>query len=184
MQHGIAFFYHINEQTVFIRISFRSLDFTGTRAVADRCFVAVGQVGKDVADLRVDCRHGFSLQQCRHASGIVIANPSDENGVQAVKMPAKVPEASLATEASVDQKIEAVDTEKSRVALSSGEDVESGMTEPDVAHHVRGGQLLLDRLRYQKWIEIVQKIQNSIVFSEEGVYFKNGYVACTMWERE
>ena len=41
--------------------------------------------------------------------------------------------------------------------MSSREDIECRMTESNVADNVRWGQLLLNRLRYQKWIEIVQK---------------------------
>ena len=159
LQHGVALFYHVNEQTVFILIIF--VIFTYKRFLARNflkilkiftCqfggqFVTMRQIGENVSDLRVDRGERFSLEQGRHSAGVIVANPRDQNGIQSVQMSTEIPKAGFAAEASIDQQVESINAEQSRVALSAGEDVECGMGKSDVAHHVGRWQLLLNGLR-------------------------------------
>ena len=64
-------------------------------------FFTVWKIGKDVSNLWISCRHGFSLEQCRHASGVIIADPSYQYGVQAVKVAAKVPKSGFFAKSTV-----------------------------------------------------------------------------------
>ena len=105
------------------------------------------QIGENVSDLRVNRGERFSLEQGRHSAGVIVANPRDQNGIQSVQMSTEIPKAGFAAEASIDQQVESINAEQSRVALSAGEDVECGMGKSDVAHHVGRWQLLLNGLR-------------------------------------
>ena len=72
-------------------------------------------------------------------------------------MSSKIPKAGLASESSVDEDIESADAEKGRIALSSGEDVESGMTESDVANDVGWLQEMIQRHRRQNVRNVADK---------------------------
>ena len=52
-------------------------------------------------------------------------------------MSCEIPEARLASESSIDENVESADAEKSRIALSTGEDVTGWMIETDVANNIR-----------------------------------------------
>ena len=54
-----------------------------------------------------------------------------------VQMSCEIPEARLASESSIDENVESADAEKSRIALSTGEDVKGWMIETDVANNIR-----------------------------------------------
>lgn len=53
-----------------------------------------------------------------------------------VQMARKIPKAGFATESAIYKDVESADTEKSRITLTAGEDVEGRMTEPDIADHI------------------------------------------------
>lgn len=99
-----------------------------------------------MSNLRVDGAHGLALEKRCNPARVLVAQAGDEHGVKTIQVPAEVPEARTTAEATVDQHVEAVDAKESRVPLASGEDVERGVTEADVAHHVRGRKALLDGL--------------------------------------
>ena len=109
-------------------------------------------------DLRVDRVDSFALQHRVNTLGVLIAQPSYQDGVQSVQMSGEVPETGLPAEASVDEHIKAINSEQSRVSLTSWEDIQSRMTEPDVADHIRRWQSLLDGL----WLEKRFKIGNEV----------------------
>ena len=95
-------------------------------------------------NLWVDRVDSFALEHSVNTLGVLITHPSYQDGVQSVQMPGEVPEASLPTEASVDEHIKTINSEQSRVTLASWEDIQCRMTEPDVSNHIRGGKSLLD----------------------------------------
>ena len=72
--------------------------------------------------------------------------PGNKDSVESVQVPGEVPEASLATEATVNEHVEAIDSKQGRVPLAAREYVQGGVAEPDVAHHIWGRQSLLDWL--------------------------------------
>ena len=72
-------------------------------------------------------------------------------------MPAEVPKASFLTEASIHKQVESIDAKEGRVTLAPWKYIESWVAEPDVAHNIRGWQLLLDGLRDQERVQILQK---------------------------
>lgn len=64
-------------------------------------------------------------------------------------MPGEIPEAGFPREASVDEHVEPVYSKEGRVALAPGENVESRVTESDVANDVGGLHELVQRLGYE-----------------------------------
>jgi hypothetical protein len=52
-------------------------------------------------------------------------------------MSCEIPKAGLASESSIDENVESADAEKSRIPLSTGEDVKGWMIETDVANNIR-----------------------------------------------
>lgn len=65
-------------------------------------------------------------------------------------MPCEIPETSFVVVSSVDEHVEAVDTEKSWVPLATGEHVKGRSGEADVAHNVWGFKQLLDGCAAEK----------------------------------
>ncbi len=89
-----------------------------------------------MSNLRVERTKRLPLQQRSHPARVLLTQPSDQDCIQSVQVSAEVPEASLASEASVDEYVEAVDAEECGVTLATREDVEGRVREPDVAYHV------------------------------------------------
>ena len=125
-------------------------------------------------DLRVDRVDSFALQHSINALGVLITQPSYQDSVQSVQMSGEVPETGLPAEASVDEHIKAINSEQSRVSLTSWEDIQSRMTEPDVADHIRRWQSLLDGLWLEKRFQIGNEVCKSfgIFHHSDGVDFK------------
>ena len=111
-------------------------------------------------DLRVDRVDSFALEDSVNTLRVLVAQPSYQDCVQSVQVSGEVPETGLPAEASVDEHIKAINSEQSRVSLASWEDIQSRMTEPDVSHHIRWGQSLLDGL----WLEKRFKIGNEVCY--------------------
>ena len=110
-------------------------------------------------NLWVDRVDSFALEHSVNTLGVLITHPSYQDGVQSVQMSGEVPETRLPAEASIDEHIEAINSEQSRVSLTSWEDIQSGMTEPDVSNHVRRWQSLLDGLGLEKRFKIGNEVR-------------------------
>ena len=109
-------------------------------------------------DLGVDRVDSFALEHSVNTLGVLITHPSYQDGVQSVQMSGEVPEAGFPAEAAVDEHVEAINSEQSRVSLTSWEDIQSGMTEPDVSDHIRRRESLLDGLWLEKWFKIGNEV--------------------------
>lgn len=68
--------------------------------------------------LRINVIHFFPLQNCGNPVDSAIVKPGKQNGIQTIQMSREIPEASFPTESSVDQHVEPVDPEQSRISLA------------------------------------------------------------------
>jgi len=96
----------------------------------------VNDVGKEVTNLWVDWLHRFPLENRADSLCVLIAQSRHEDGIETIKVPGEVPEASLPTESPIDQHVEAVDSKQRRVSLAAREDIQRWVAESDVSNNV------------------------------------------------
>lgn len=128
--------------------------------------------------LRIDVHLLLLLQYTRHTTNVAVVNSRNKYSVEAVEMSSEVPKAGLSRKATIDEHIKTIDAKECGITLTTGEDVQRGMTEAYVADHIGRFHQLVQSLSYQILFDVVRETRDRRHTGRKNVIRIDSYAAC------